>query len=110
MFTITSVVPSFYMVSSLFLLPWPLLCASALHLGVHGELGRSPSIKRDHISGLENGRNMNYMTNITLGGQPFQVLIDTGRYPSSSFFTYDMLTYICLYQLRSLGFEYNSKC
>jgi hypothetical protein len=82
MFTITSMVPSFYMVSFLFLLPWPLLCASALHLGVRGELGLSSNIKRDHISGLENGRNLNYLTNITLGGQPIQVLIDTGRYLS----------------------------
>ncbi|KAH9069349.1 hypothetical protein EDB83DRAFT_470292 [Lactarius deliciosus] len=28
--------------------------------------------------GLDNGRNLNYMVNITLGGQPLQVLVDTG--------------------------------
>lgn len=82
MFTITSVVPFFCMVSFLYLLPFPLLCASALHLGVRGEFGLSHSTKRDHISGLENGQNLNYFTNITLGGQPIQVSIDTGRYSS----------------------------
>jgi hypothetical protein len=82
MFTITYIVPSLYMLSSLFLLLWPLLCASALHVEMRGELGLSPAAKRDHMSGLENGRNLNYMVNITLAGQPIQVLIDTGRYLS----------------------------
>ena len=84
MFTITHIVPSFYMPSSLFLLLWPLLCVSALHVEMRGELGLSPAsaAKRDQISGLENGQNLNYMVNITLGGQPIEVLIDTGRYLS----------------------------
>lgn len=73
---------SFYMLSSLFLLLWPLLCASAFHVEMRGELGLSPAAKRDHMSGLENGRNLNYMVNIALGGQPIQVVIDTGRYLS----------------------------
>jgi hypothetical protein len=84
MFTITHIVPSFYMLSSLFPLLWPLLCASALHVEMRGELRLSPAsaAKRDHMSGLENGRNLNYMVNITLGGQPIEVVIDTGRYLS----------------------------
>ena len=81
LFTIAYIVPS-YMPSSLFLLLWPLLCASALHMEMRGELGLSPAAKRDHMSGLENGRNLNYMVNITLGNQPVQVVIDTGRYLS----------------------------
>jgi hypothetical protein len=80
MFAITYVVPSFYMLSSPFLLLWPLLCASALHVEMRGELGLLPAAKRDHMSGLENGRNLNYMANISLGEQPIQVIIDTGRY------------------------------
>ncbi|KAF8496886.1 aspartic peptidase domain-containing protein [Russula emetica] len=66
------------MFSSLFLLLWPLPCASALHVEMRGELGLSPAAKRDHMSGLENGRNLNYMVNVALGGQPIQVVIDTG--------------------------------
>jgi predicted aspartyl protease len=66
-----------------FLLVWLLLetvCrASALHVGVRGEPRSSFTAKRDHISGLENGRNLDYLVNVTVGGQPFQVLIDTGR-------------------------------
>ncbi|KAI0294677.1 aspartic peptidase domain-containing protein [Multifurca ochricompacta] len=66
----------------LFLLAPSLLGAiyhvSALHLGVRAEFRLSHSAKRDHISGLVNGRNLNYMVNITLGEQPLQVLIDTG--------------------------------
>ena len=80
MSTITSVAPSFYMLSSLFLLLRPLLCASALHAEIRGERRLSPAAKRDHVSGLENGQNLNYMVNIALGGQPIQVVIDTGRY------------------------------
>jgi hypothetical protein len=78
--TLTYIVPFFYMLSSLFLLLWPLICASALHMEMRGALGLSPAAKRDHISGLENGRNLNYKVNITLGGQSIQVVIDTGRY------------------------------
>jgi hypothetical protein len=67
----------------LYLLVWFLFetiyRASALHVGVRGELSSPLTVKRDHISGLENGRNLNYMVNVTLGGQLFKVLIDTGR-------------------------------
>ena len=70
------------MLSSLFLLLWPLHCASGLRAEMRGELGLSLTAKRDHISGLENGRNLKYMVNIALGGQPIQVVIDTGRYSS----------------------------
>jgi hypothetical protein len=57
----------------------PVYRASALHVEVRGE-PRSPfTSKRDHISGLENGRDLNYLVNVTVGGQPFEVLIDTGR-------------------------------
>lgn len=75
---------SFCMLSSLFPLLWLLLCASALHVEIRGELGLSPAsaAKRDHMSGLENGQNLNYMVNISLGGQPIKVAIDTGRYLS----------------------------
>ena len=71
------------MVFPRFLLIWLLLetvCrASALHVGVRSEPRSSFTAKRDHMSGLENGRNLNYLVNVTVGGQPFQVLIDTGR-------------------------------
>ena len=56
------------MFSSLFLLLLHLLPTSAFLWG------------RYHISGLENNGNLQYTVNITLGGQPIQVLIDTGRY------------------------------
>ncbi|KAI9436228.1 acid protease [Lactarius indigo] len=66
----------------LFILFSPLLVSvyhvSALHVGMRGEFIPSHPTKRGHISGLDNGRNLNYMVNITLGGQPLQVLIDTG--------------------------------
>lgn len=97
--TITNIAPSFYMLSSLFLLLWPLVCASALHVVIHGELGLSPAnaAKRDHMSGLENSQNLNYMVNITLGGQLIKVLIDTARYLIfSSFILREILTYIPL--------------
>jgi hypothetical protein len=74
MFTIISVVPSFYMFSSLFLLLLPLLRTSAFVRPVPVPVGRY------HISGLENNGNVQYTVNVTLGGQPIQVLIDTGRY------------------------------
>lgn len=88
--------PSFYTLSSLFLLSWPLLPVSALHVGVRGERGLSHSAKRDHISGLENGRNLEYMVNITLGGQTFEIAIDTGRYPSHQRLYYVRNTHIYL--------------
>ena len=77
MFTIISVVPSLFMISSLFLL-LPLLCTSALHVGVHHNERLFQEMY--HISGLENDGNMQYIVNITLGGQPIQISIDTGRY------------------------------
>jgi hypothetical protein len=66
-----------------FLLVWLLLetvCrTSALHVGVRGK-PRSPfTAKRDHISSLENSWNLDYVVNVTMGGQLLQVLIDTGR-------------------------------
>jgi hypothetical protein len=67
----------------LFILVFPLLAAvghvSAFHAGVRGELIPSHPTKRDHISGLKNAQNLNYMVNMTLGGQQLQVVIDTGR-------------------------------
>ncbi len=64
--TITFMVSSFYMLSSLFPLFWSSLCVSALHVEMRGELVLSPTAKREHISGLENGQNLNYMVNIAL--------------------------------------------
>lgn len=59
---------------------------AAVHLKVRGELSsRNPVAssdslsKRDHLSGLTNGNNIDYYTNITLGSSSFKVLIDTGR-------------------------------
>ena len=79
----TLVLGALCMAFSHFFLGWLLLetvCrASALHVGVRGEPRSSFSAKRDHISGLENGQNLNYLVNVTVGGRPFQVLIDTGR-------------------------------
>jgi hypothetical protein len=100
------------MVSSLFLLSSPLLRASALHVGVRGELGPSPSAKRDNISGLENDQNLNYMASVTLGGQQIEIVIDTGRYPSRQqlYCVSDAHISIRFCQLRSLGYEYNSEC
>jgi predicted aspartyl protease len=49
----------------------------AIHLNV---VGRHELRKRaTHVSGLSNGQNIDYATNITLNGQAFSVLIDTGR-------------------------------
>jgi hypothetical protein len=66
-----------------FLLVWLMLetiyRATSLHVGMRGGLGQSLTAKRDHISGLENDKNLYYMVDVTLGGQPFQVLIDIGR-------------------------------
>jgi len=70
--------------ASRFLIAWLLFetiyYTSALRVGVRGEVAPShATAKRGHISGLENGRNLNYMVDIILGGQPLKVLIDTGR-------------------------------
>lgn len=51
------------------------LHVSALHLNLRGEV----FTKRGHISGLDNGQNLKYYTNITLGGRLFSASIDTGR-------------------------------
>ncbi|KAI0261787.1 aspartic peptidase domain-containing protein [Gloeopeniophorella convolvens] len=52
---------------------------AAVRLKMRGEPRTPhPATKRDHISGLDNGRNLNYMVNITLGGQQCQVNVDTG--------------------------------
>ena len=52
---------------------------SAMHLEVRGELVPSHLTTRDHASGLKNAGNLNYQVNLTLGGEPVQVAIDTGR-------------------------------
>ncbi|ETW81523.1 aspartic peptidase, partial [Heterobasidion irregulare TC 32-1] len=54
---------------------------AAVHLSLRGQLESAPApalARRGHISGLNNGQNVNYYTNITLGGQDFSVLVDTG--------------------------------
>jgi hypothetical protein len=67
----------------LFLLIFPLLAAighvSAFHVAVRGEFAPSHPAKRDPISGLVNNGNLDYLANMTLGGQLVQVQIDTGR-------------------------------
>ncbi|KAH9080403.1 aspartic peptidase domain-containing protein [Lactarius deliciosus] len=50
------------------------LHVSALHLNLRGEV----FTKRGHISGLDNGQNLKYYTNISLGGSQFSASIDTG--------------------------------
>ena len=74
------------MVPHLYVLVFPLLAAvghvSAFHVAVRGESVVPPHLaKRDPISGLidVDGRNLIYLVNATLGGQPVQVQIDTGR-------------------------------
>lgn len=59
---------------------------AAVHLKVRGEHSSRTPVqssgfsKRDHLSGLTNGNNIDYYTNITLGSSSFKVLIDTGRF------------------------------
>jgi hypothetical protein len=69
----------------------PLLCALFLlqdlaegfRLSLHGRLGRSLGLRRRGslygTSSLTNTADLQYSTNITLNGQPFATLIDTGR-------------------------------
>lgn len=57
-----------------FFLVVPILHIAALHLNLRGEV----FTKRGHISGLDNGQNLKYFTNITLGGRQFSASIDTG--------------------------------
>ena len=63
---------------------FPLLAAaghhvSAFHVAMRGEFVSPHLAKRDPISGLINNGNLAYMVNLTLGGQPVQVQVDTGR-------------------------------
>ncbi|KAI0045590.1 acid protease, partial [Auriscalpium vulgare] len=52
---------------------------AALRFHVRGQIGGPQRlIQRDHISVLNNTKNHRYYTNITLGGSPFSVAIDTG--------------------------------
>lgn len=51
------------------------LHVSALHLSLSGHV----LAKRGHISGLDNGQNLRYLTNFTLGGTQYSASIDTGR-------------------------------
>jgi hypothetical protein len=65
-----------------FLLPilfYAALHVDALHFALNGKPTNSHFYKRDHISGLDNTQNILYYTNISLGGQPVSVSIDTGR-------------------------------
>ena len=74
------------MIPHLYVLVFTLFAAvdhvSAFHVTVRGESAVPPHLaKRDPISGLinVNGSNIIYLANATLGGQPVQVQIDTGR-------------------------------
>ena len=51
------------------------LHVSALRLHLRGQVFS----KRGHISGLDNEQNLEYYTNLTLGGTPISASIDTGR-------------------------------
>ncbi|KAI0067567.1 acid protease [Artomyces pyxidatus] len=52
---------------------------TAVRFSVRGEVGSPAHLsRRDHVLGLDNGNNIQYFTNITLGGQQFGVSIDTG--------------------------------
>lgn len=58
---------------------------NGVHLKLRGKTGvsRTKLQRRTSISGLqstlEDDQNIRYITNITLNGQPFSVLLDTGR-------------------------------
>lgn len=57
---------------------------SAVRFDVQGRRHAEPALKhwpRDpaHMAALTNSGDISYYTNITLGGIPFSVLIDTGR-------------------------------
>lgn len=57
---------------------------NGVHLELRGKTGvsRSELQRRTSLSGqvsLQDNQNLQYMTNITLNGQTFDVLIDTGR-------------------------------
>ena len=71
------------------LIPFVLLTlatrSDAAHLQLSGQLGpTSPNLQRrtpvtGTMSQLGDSQNMVYLANVTLNGQPFSVLIDTGR-------------------------------
>jgi hypothetical protein len=67
------------MLSRFFLLLTVVFHIAAPPFSVSGKLTSPHVHKRDHISGLDNARNLKYFANITLGGKPFSVQIDTGR-------------------------------
>jgi hypothetical protein len=52
---------------------------NASHFIIRGRHTSPHLNKRAHVSGLDNGQNLKYYTNITLGEIPFSVGIDTGR-------------------------------
>ncbi len=52
-----------------------ILPVSGLRLKVRGQVFN----KRGHISGIDNGQNSRYFTNITLGTKQYSADIDTGR-------------------------------
>ena len=75
--------PHCAMIPHLYILVFPLLAAvghvSAFHVAMRGEFISPHLAKRDPISGLINSGNLVYMVNLTLGGQPAQDQVDTGR-------------------------------
>lgn len=66
----------------------PLICAINLPLkGRH--VPRSSHLDKRASGALKNSNDLRYFTDITLGGKPFEVMIDTGesghfRYPISN--------------------------
>lgn len=71
--------------------------AEAFQLGLQGSLGRSSKLRRRGnifgSSSLSDSSDVRYYTNVSLNGQSFQVLIDTGRWDTTS--KYTALTLIC---------------
>ena len=57
--------------------------ADAVRLGLRGKHVRQSHLQRraslDGTTVLNNTANIQYATNITMGGSPFTVIIDTGR-------------------------------
>ena len=66
------------------MLALPLDLADALRVGLQGKHARPQLLtRRASLAGttvLNDTSNIQYSTNITLGGNQFSVLIDTGRY------------------------------
>lgn len=67
------------MLSRLFLLLPVVFHIAAPPSSVNGKLTSPYVHKREHISGLDDARDLKYFANITLGGKSFSVQIDTGR-------------------------------